>query len=280
MGIYHPRITKIIKQLFVPIVILFLLVSCDVFDITPAEKERLVKYNQNLQEELDVYVGLEEELSVREAAINAREAELVTLFSDLLKKEKSLEADQAELANKQKRILAESRAKKSGSSQRNIATRNLSNNHADSESNRIVLGGIEKVFLDPPGLVFNARIDTGAKTSSLNALDMVEFERDGKPYIKFNVIHPDTGEKTLLTRRVRRYVRIKEHMSESHRRPIVKFRVKFANISERIDFTLVDRRKFSQQVLIGRNLLQDLAVVDVSEKFTAQSADISDHETK
>ena len=280
MGIYHPRITKIIKQLFVPIVILFLLISCNVFDMNPAEKENLVKYNQTLQEELDEYAGLEEELSVREATINTREAELVTLFIDLLKKEKSLENDQAELVNKKKRMLADLKTKKPSNSQRNMAARNLNNNHADSENSRIVLGGIEKVFLDPPGLFFKARIDTGAKTSSLNALDMVEFERDGKPFIKFNVIHPDTGEKTQLTRRIRRYVRIKEHMNESHRRPIVRFSVKLANIDEQIDFTLIDRSKFSQQVLIGRNLLQDLAIVDVSKKFTAQSDETGDHETK
>lgn len=280
MGIYHPRITKIIKQLFVPIATLFLLVSCSAFDMNPVEKENLVKHNENLQEKLNAYADLEEELNVREAAISAREAELVTLFIDLLKKEKSLEIDQVEFANERKRMLADLRAKKPNNSQTNIDSRNLNNNHADSESNRIVLGSIEKVFLDPPGLFFNARIDTGAKTSSLNALDMVEFERDGKPYIKFNVIHPDTGENTQLTRRIRRHVRIKEHMTESQRRPIVRLRVKFANIDERVDFTLIDRTKFSQQILIGRNLLRDLAIVDVSKKFTVQSTDLSDHEAE
>lgn len=278
MGIYHPRVKKNIKRLSTLIVFLFLLIGCNAVDMNPVEKENLVTHNQNLQEELAIYAGLEEELNSRESAISERETELVTLFIDLLKKEKSLEIGQAELANKQKRILAELRAKETINSDRNIAARNLNNSHADSKNNQIVLGGIEKVFLDPPGLVFNARIDTGAKTSSLNAIDMVEFERDGKPYIRFNVIHPETGEKTELTRRIRRYVRIKEHMSESHRRPIVRLRIKLANIDERVNFTLVDRSKFSQQVLIGRNLLQDLAIVDVSKKFTGQSANNSDQE--
>lgn len=278
MGHFYPHLTKTIARFFTPVFILFLLIGCNAVDVNPAEKENLVKHNQILQEELDVYVGLEKELTSREAAISKREAELVTLFIDLLKKEKSLDIGQVELANKQKRILAELRAKETSDSQRNIAARNLTNSHADSESNRIVLGGIEKVLLDPPNLVFNARIDTGAKTSSLNAIDMVEFERDGKPYIKFNVIHPDTEEKVELTRRIRRHVRIKEHMSDSHRRPIVRLRVKFANIDERVDFTLVDRSKFAQQVLIGRNLLQDLAIVDVSKKFTEQSVSNRDQE--
>ena len=278
MGIYHPRVKKNIKQLSILIVLLFLLIGCNAVDINPVEKQNLVTNNHNLQEELDVYVGLKEELDLRESAINVRETELVTLFIDLLKKEKALEIAQVELANKEKRMLAELKAKKTNNSDRNISASNLNNSHADSKNNQIVLGGIEKVFLDPPGLLFNARIDTGAKTSSLSAIDMVEFERDGKPYIKFNVVNSETGEKTELTRRIRRHVRIKEHMSESHRRPVVRLRVKFANIDERINFTLVDRSKFSQQVLIGRNLLQDLAIVDVSKKFTKQSATNSDQE--
>ncbi len=278
MGNFYSHLTKIIARHFTPTFIILLLIGCNAVDMNPAEKENLVKHNQTLQEELDIYVGLEEELSSREAAISEREAELVTLFIDLLKKEKSLDIAQTELANKKERILAELRAQETNNSQRNIAARNLSNSHADSKSNRIILGGLEKVLLDPPNLVFSARIDTGANTSSLNAIDMVEFERDGKPYINFNVIHPDTGEKVELTRRIRRYVRIKEHMNESQRRPVVRLRVKFANIDERIYFTLVDRSKFSQQVLIGRNLLQDLAIVDVSKKFTSQSVSNSDQE--
>ncbi|WP_292920519.1 RimK/LysX family protein [Nitrosomonas sp.] len=135
---------------------------------------------------------------------------------------------------------------------------------------KTLLGGIENVFLDPPGMEFSARIDTGAQTSSLNALDIVEFERDGKPFVKFNLIHPFTGDKLELTRRLRRHVRIKGRGGrESHRRPVVKIRVVLADIDEQINFTLEDRSRFKHQILIGRNLLQDLAIVDVSRRNVA-----------
>ena len=127
---------------------------------------------------------------------------------------------------------------------------------------------------------FSARVDTGAQTSSLNAIDMVEFERDGEPFVKFHIINPETGENIELTRRVRGHVRIKEHNRESQRRPIVRLGVKIANIDETISFTLVDRSKFSQQVLIGRNFLRDLAVVDVSKKFSVPSIEPKESEAK
>lgn len=278
MGIYYPRISKTINRLLTLIAILFLLTSCNNGNTYLAENFRLTELNQNLEKELAVHLEQDKALVAREEAISTRESELVTLLIDLSKKEKALEIEQAELVYAQEKMLAELHARESNYFERNIGARNITTSHADSKNTRIILGGLENIFLDPPGMTFSARIDTGAKTSSLNAVDMVEFERDGKPYIKFNVLHPDTKEKVELTRRIRGYVRIKEHLSESHRRPIVRLRVMLANIDEHINFTLVDRSKFAQQVLIGRNLLQDLAIVDVSQKFTAQSADNINHE--
>ena len=50
-------------------------------------------------------------------------------------------------------------------------------------------------------------------------------------------------------------------------------RVVIADIDEQINFTLVDRSKLKNQVLIGRNLLRDLAIVDVSKKYTTARND-------
>ena len=137
-----------------------------------------------------------------------------------------------------------------------------------------ILGALEHVYLDPPGLEFSARVDSGARTSSVNAMDIVEFERDGKPFVKFHLTHPQTDEPIEITRRLRRHVKIKERGDrEAQRRPVVRMRVVIANINEQIDFTLENRSKFKHQVLIGRNLLSDLAIVDVSKKYTTLKTD-------
>lgn len=212
-----------------------------------------------------------DQLSEREARINARESELVTLFAELVELRKSLEKDQPD-----KRAAGEDNAH---TPQANACV--CENTEASAVLKgtekidaKTVLGGIEMVHLDPPGLEFSARIDTGAQTSSLNALDIVEFERDGKPFVKFNLIHPQTGEKIELTRRLRRYARVKELGNrESQRRPVVRMRVILADIDEQINFTLENRSRFKYQVLIGRNLLQDLAIVDVSKKSALVTTD-------
>jgi hypothetical protein len=224
------------------------------------------------------------DLSQREAEINARESELVTLFAELLEQKKALENNQT--AKKEENAAPSETteclcdptsdltpSKNTLKDKTNVRyTRTVSDGvekiHLAPDS-RTLLGRSEKVYLDPPGMEFNARIDTGAQTSSLNALDIVEFERDGKPYVKFHLLHPQTKEKIELTRRLRRYARVKElNNRESQNRPVVRMRVVIADIDEQINFTLVDRSKLKHQVLIGRNLLRDLAIVDVSKKYT------------
>lgn len=211
-------------------------------------------------------------LSEREARINARESELVTLFAELVELKKSLEKDQLNQSS--------IHAKNANTPVADICACETTGAEASAQGSatkldsKTVLGAIEKVHLDPPGLEFSARIDTGAQTSSLNALNIVEFERDGKPFVKFNLIHPQSGEKIELTRRLRGYVRVKEFGDrEALRRPVVKLRIQLADIDEQINFTLENRSRFKYQVLIGRNLLQDLAVVDVSKKAAPAKSD-------
>lgn len=216
----------------------------------------------------------EEALVAREIAVSSRESEVVTVLGELLKQKEQLEqqqlANQASATETTSKLPAVPQASKT-------VTRNpqhQANNTAgtvrkeDTKDKRKILGGLEYIYLDPPGIVLSARIDTGAQTSSLNALDMVEFERDSKPFVKFNIIDPNTGEKIELTRRVRGHTKIKKHMTESQRRPIVSLRVKLGELDEHISFTLIDRSKFQQQALIGRNFLRDLAIVDVSKEYT------------
>lgn len=132
---------------------------------------------------------------------------------------------------------------------------------------QLLVGELEHVYLTPPDIKLVARIDTGAKTSSLNALDMVEFERDGKAHVRFSILNPQSGEKIEIVRRIIRHVKVKEHNGEAQSRPVVKIRVRLGNLDQPIKMTLTDRSEFKHQVLIGRNYLRDLVIVDVSQKF-------------
>ena len=270
MELNIPNLTRFYYSITL-LILIITLSGCKTIDaqstVYPTPQQR----NHILEERLAAYNALEEALAIREAEISAREKELVDLYAELVKEKKALAASRANQIASKKNDAANQKI------QQTVPTRK---SNQDPNNNRAIVGEIENVFLDPPGMEFSARIDTGAQTSSLNAVDMVEFERDGKPFVKFHVIHPETDEKIELTRRVRGTVRIKDHKSKSRRRPIVSLRVRLASIDERISFTLVDRSNFSQQVLLGRNFLRDLAVVDVSKKYSAPSIDPNESEPK
>lgn len=137
-----------------------------------------------------------------------------------------------------------------------------------------IIGRVENAFLKLSGpeqikLKLKARIDTGAGLSSMHAQELVSFERDGKPWVRFAVLKPKTSEPVFFERPVRRYVSIKQLGGNYQKRPIVGMALVLGDIEETVDVTLTDRSGYVYQVLIGRNFLRDRAVVDVSRKFIA-----------
>lgn len=137
----------------------------------------------------------------------------------------------------------------------------------DNGSDKLLVGSVEEIRLTPPGVEIKARIDTGANSSSLNATDLVYFERDGEDWVRFNLIVTDE-DSYLLEREVRRFVRVYSQSDTSgDRRPVVRMRVELGNIRGNFEFNLSDRRHLEHPVILGRNLLVDLVVVDVSEEY-------------
>lgn len=130
-----------------------------------------------------------------------------------------------------------------------------------------VIGQIEYVDILPEGIRQKARIDTGAETTSIGALDIEYFERDGKSWVKFKVLQRSSGKTTEFTKRVVRNVKIKRHGAKNIRRPVIKMTLAMGSIKKKIEVSLTNRSKFDFPVLIGRNFLYGDIRVDVSSKF-------------
>ncbi|NAZ47162.1 ATP-dependent Zn protease [Vibrio toranzoniae] len=132
---------------------------------------------------------------------------------------------------------------------------------------KLILGAEEWVFV--PGLkeAFKARVDTGATTSSISAVDIVDFERDGKDWVKFKIEHDNiTTEEISLP--VERWVKIKQSSAEgTQRRAVVVAAIQIGDLKDKTEFTLADRTHLSFPLLLGRSFFRDIAVVDVSQKY-------------
>ncbi len=132
-----------------------------------------------------------------------------------------------------------------------------------------IVGAVEWATVNPPGLKYEARLDTGAKTTSIHAQDIRLLEKDGKRYVRFKLIDPSSGESFELERKLQRTVLIKQSDDvPSERRYVVKLWLTLGKAKELIEVNLTDRSDYDYPLLIGRNFLTDTAIVDVSRHHT------------
>lgn len=139
-------------------------------------------------------------------------------------------------------------------------------------SKRIV-GWVERAVMLPGGAPVYAKLDTGAKTSSLHAEEIERFEKDGAPWIRFTAVlegPKDTVRRERFERPVHREVRIKDHDDPADSRPVVELDFCLDGRRERAEFSLTDRSGFLYSVLLGRRFLADRFVVDPGETFEAE----------
>ncbi|MCB1684020.1 MAG: ATP-dependent zinc protease [Pseudomonadales bacterium] len=133
-------------------------------------------------------------------------------------------------------------------------------------SDKLMLGELENVWLDPPGASLVARLDTGATSSSLHAQNLTKFERDGEEWVRFEL--QVEKQPIEVERRVLRHVLVIQQADpEGSRRPVVQLRIRIGNLDETVDFTLADRSHLENEVILGRNFLSDVALVDVGQRF-------------
>ena len=134
---------------------------------------------------------------------------------------------------------------------------------------KLVLGFAEEGTLTEYGLVMNAKIDTGAGRSSIDARNIENFERDGKKWVRFDLPRTSKGNVTLELP-VKETVLIKRPGGEEPQpRPIVNMNIKVGDITQNLDVSLNDRTTFDYPLLVGRDFLKDMAVADVGKKFIA-----------
>ena len=126
-----------------------------------------------------------------------------------------------------------------------------------------VIGAVERIYLPPMKSAFGARVDTGATTASIDAYDIKRFERDGQRFVSFTIKNRETGEEMEFEKPLVRRVRIKRIGEEEHRLT-VDMNVKMGQETFVAEFTLTERHDFEYQGLIGRNILNGRAIVDVS----------------
>ncbi|MFT5417899.1 MAG: hypothetical protein ACI915_004244 [Gammaproteobacteria bacterium] len=137
------------------------------------------------------------------------------------------------------------------------------------------LGWLEWAWLEPGAVKIKTKLDTGAKTSSIYAVNIVPFERDGSPWVRFKIPldkrSNEIGHLEYLSveRMVERETRIKDHYDESRERFVVLMEMCIGGTTFSTPVTLADRGRFNYPLLLGRLALRGRVVVDAERIFTA-----------
>ena len=138
--------------------------------------------------------------------------------------------------------------------------------NAPPSNNLRVAGWVEYTSLFPGNLKIKAKLDTGARHSSLNAKHIEEFERDGATWVRFELKNWK-GRMESFEAAVIRMATIKQHDAESARRPVIRLGICLGNVYKEVEVNLEDRSKFNYQLLIGRNFLKDALLIDSGSTY-------------
>lgn len=129
-----------------------------------------------------------------------------------------------------------------------------------------IIGRSEKVWFPEWGIEnVNARIDTGAMTSSLHAEHIEVFDKDGEEWLRFWF---DGHEGEEVETKVVKDTLVKSSNGEAMHRYFVSTTIELANgETHSILLSLANRSAMKHPVLIGRRLLAGKYLVDSGQSF-------------
>ena len=128
-----------------------------------------------------------------------------------------------------------------------------------------ILGRSDRVDLPKLGLYnIHAKVDTGAYTCSLHC-SKAEVVNGQLEFILLDEEHPEfTGMKFTFKRFKRR--EIKNSFGEAEMRYVIKTSIKIFDRRIRAEFSLCDRGNLKFPVLLGRRILRNRFLIDVTKK--------------
>lgn len=137
-------------------------------------------------------------------------------------------------------------------------------------NSKVVVGWIEKGRILPEHTAVKIKVDSGALTSSMHAVNLDYFKRKGKSWVRYDVPvrDADTGKRVMMKfeRPVYRRILVRGAGGED-RRPVVKMSMCIGDQIYEEQFSLRDRGDMTYPVLIGRRTIEHIGLIDVSRTF-------------
>jgi hypothetical protein len=132
------------------------------------------------------------------------------------------------------------------------------------------VGWLEAVVFPDSQLRVTAKLDTGAKSSAIDAENVQRFERGGEPWVRFGLRRKKgRGEAHVFEARVVGDKKIRSAVGKDVR-PLVDLWLCVAGEKRRVLFSLSSRGAMNYRVILGRRALEGRLLVDSGRKFTSE----------
>lgn len=125
-----------------------------------------------------------------------------------------------------------------------------------------------------PGLGIDgikAKIDTGARTSAIHAFAIVEFERRGAKWLRFE-LHPlqrSTRKSVVVEAPLVEYRQVRSSTGQATRRAVIATEIVLGRQRWTIELTLASRDQMGFRMLLGRQALRGRCTVDPGRSYLA-----------
>ena len=141
-----------------------------------------------------------------------------------------------------------------------------------------IVGWREWIALPALGIdAVKAKIDTGARSSSLHAFDVEEFDRDGARWVRF-VVHPlqrDVATTLCAEAPVLEFRQIRSSSGHTTLRPVVSVEIELGGQRWPIELTLAARDEMGFRMLLGRQAVRGRFAVDPGKSYVVSEPRVS-----
>lgn len=137
-------------------------------------------------------------------------------------------------------------------------------------SNKIILGSEEWCVFPQLGIpAIKARVDSGAKTSALHAINIAPFIKNDSNWVKFDINPIQNNLKTvihceapLVDKRI-----VKSSSGFREQRYVIKTNITLGDDAWEIELTLTNRDSMGFRMLLGREAMSGRILVDPEQKY-------------
>lgn len=137
-------------------------------------------------------------------------------------------------------------------------------------ADKVIVGSEEWCAFPKLGIpAIKARVDSGAKTSALHAVNISPFNKDGENWVKFDINPIQNNTKTvihcqapLVDKRI-----VKSSSGFREQRYVIKTEIQVGDSFWEVEVTLTNRDSMGYRMLLGREAMSGRVLVDPEQKY-------------